>query len=168
MKIFKNINLDMPIILGGSASIFLVTLLPLSMFGITEDWDGKHFLILYGCIFLLMLFYEVIETIKKKDSQPNYAKYVQDEIRRALSEYKFKDSKEVINVLADFGEFIADLTDSEGASTAYYDVKKLPHPKEKIISAFSYGLQFPDKDYVENVKKVIFDLVYFQKNVGTK
>ena len=184
MKIFKNINLNLITIFGSSASIFLVSLLPLSMFGITEDWHGKYFLILYGVIVLLVLFYEVIKTpnydkpvqdevikiVNPKDSQPNYAKSVKDEIKRALSssEFKFKDSKDVINVMADFGEFVADLSDSEGGSTAYYDVKKLPHPKEKIISAFSYGLQFPDKDYVENVKKVIFSLAYFQKNVGDK
>ena len=183
MKIFKNINVNLISIFGVSASIFLVTLIPLGIFGIVDDWDGKHFLILYGVIVLLVLSYEVIKTpnyeksvqdeviktVKQKDSPPNHAvKSVQDEIKWALSEFKFKDSKEVINVLADFGEFIADLTDSQGGSTAYYDVKKLPHPKAKIMSAFGYGLQFPDKNYRENLAKVIFSLAYFQKNVGDK
>ena len=181
MKIFKNININLLNIIGVSASILFFSLIPLGIFGIADDWDGKHFLILYGVIVLLVLFYEVIKTpnydksvqdevintFKQKDSPPNHAvKSVQDEIKRALSKFKFKDSKEVINVLADFGEFIADLKDSEGGSTAYYDVKKLPHPKAKIMSAFGYGLQFPDKNYRENLAKVIFSLAYFQKNVG--
>ena len=55
----KNINVNLISIFGVSASIFLVTLIPLGIFGIVDDWDGKQLLILYGVIVLLVLSYEV-------------------------------------------------------------------------------------------------------------
>lgn len=167
MKILKYISLNPLSILKKAVPIFFVSLIIIAMAGIGDDWDGKHFLIFFGFIVLLVLFYEVVRTVKKHPSH-NTFKSVQDEIKHALSspEFKFKDSNEVINVLADFGEFVADLNDFEDGGIAYYDVKKLPHPKEKIIKAFSYGLQFPDNDYKEKVKVVFLSLPYFQKNVG--
>jgi hypothetical protein len=169
MKILKYISLNPLSILEKAVPIFLLSLIIIGMTGISDGWDDMNFLIYFGFIVLLVLFYEIIRTVKMYPSH-NTFKSVQDEIKRALTspEFKFKDSKEVVNVLADFGEFIAELKDSEDGSMAYYDVKKLPHPKEKILKAFSYGLQFPDIDYKENVKVVLYSLPYFQKNVGEK
>ena len=82
MKIFKNININLLNIIGVSASILFFSLIPLGIFGIVDDWDGKHLLILYGVIVLLVLFYEVIKT-------PNYDKSVQDEV---INTFKQKDS----------------------------------------------------------------------------